>query len=147
MQCSYWVRWRWRGHPRWRRPKGSQRHVWLEITLTLLFSEWQTPKLEPAWGKQHFLCLCISLFAFLLSATSDEDFLQAPPAPDSLAWQRGRTMRRKGEHVTVLGGAEREIKGITHTHIYTSQIWGHMQTEARIQVYIRTHTSNKQTRW
>lgn len=46
---------------------------------------------------------------FPFRATSDEDFLRAP-APDSLAGWRGRTMRRKGERVTVQGGAEREIK-------------------------------------
>jgi len=39
---------------------------------------------------------------------SDEDFLLAT-ASDSLD-RRGRTMRRIGEHVTVQGGADREIK-------------------------------------
>lgn len=50
--------------------------------------------------------------------------------------------RGKGEHVTAQGGAGREIKE-QHTHTY-SKTWGHMQTEARIQVYMKTHTQTKQ---
>ena len=44
----------------------------------------------------------------------DQDFLQGP-APDSLAWQRGKTMRRNGEHVTVQGGVGRETEEYAQT--------------------------------
>ena len=98
----------------------------------------KTPSWSPSEEKQHFLCLCISLFAFPFSPTSDEDFLRAPAADSPVCWRRGRTMRREGECGTVQGGAEREIKE-QHTHMH----YANRSTDTG--VHEDTHTPRRDT--
>lgn len=74
-------------------------------------------------------CVCASRCLLSLLHSKWRDFLQAP-VPDSQHRQRGRTMRRKRERDS--GGDN----GGTHT--------GHVQTQAKIEVYVRTHTLIKQ---
>lgn len=77
--------------------KDRKRHVWLETELTLPLSDKPRrvtdAQLEPAWGRQHFLCLCITLFAFpseqRVMKTSCELQLQTPwPGGEAEQWER-----------------------------------------------------------
>lgn len=92
--------------------------------------EWQMPSRGPREGSSSS-CVCASRCLLSLLHNKWRDFLQAP-VPDSQHRQRGRTMRRKRERGS--GGDN----GGTHTRT------GHVQTQAKTEVYVRTHTLIKQ---
>lgn len=74
-------------------------------------------RLEPAGGKQHFLCLCISPSTQRKTKTSCELLRQTP-----FAWRRGRTMRRKSMFRYRVGqrrrrtGARTQVSMSVYTH-------------------------------